>query len=574
MPTAVLPPMTTKQAKKLGKKSAGQFRYTASQMRRADRREELEERRRKDEEKERKKKSNKRKREEDAEIEREAKRRLLKEGKIALEETWAAVSASQPRLNDFFRKPTVSTRLRPRSTPIESSRQESTQSHKAKSQSHKSQDVVPVAGNVTGSVTASQPDPSIEDLSDSELLDLLPSQHSLHQNSHPTPPDSLEQEARSSTSLHKPDKPHSSQMKRASLHNKQSRPKKSTHKMPRRARNTSPEPHDPCVEDQAVEMDEYSEKIEVAEDETADADVSLLMAQQQNESFSSDRSVLSNMTIGQVNIRAADKPDTTSVSKDDIGLLTPSKQTVATSKSRGSPLRSEVPGSPDFSDAEDNDENWDKENTDPIQTPAKKLKMSDKPSSACGVPDKTPFKSSLQKAARGTPKPSSLQDIDDMLDIDFETGNDDEFSDDELDDQSFAAIAATQKPRSDKIIDPQGSPRKLTSSRDAMVQSAPLKFHPKTAMAPPPSKSVFARLKDQTMKQSTGINKSLSFSSVNDDDLLDFADQVEEELSQKSAKGKGKEFVPREQLPNTTVMPPMSTQAFMLQMVDEDEDEI
>ena len=559
----------------MGKKTAGQFRYTASQMRRADRREELEERRKKEQEKERKKRSNKRKREEDAETEREAKRRLLKDGKIALEETWAAVSASQPRLNDFFRQPSVSTRLRPRSAPIESSRQESPQSHKAESQSHKSKEVVPVAGNVTRNVTASQPDPLIEDLSDSELLDLLPSQHSLHQNSHPTPPDSLEQEHHLSTSLHKPDKPHLSQVKRASLHNKQSRPKKSTHKMPKRARNTSPEPHDPCVENQAVELDEYSEKIEVAEDETADADISLLMAQQQNESFSSDRAVLSNMTVGQVNTRAADKPDTTSVSKDDIGLLTPSKQTVATHKSRGSPLKSEVLGFPDFSDAEDNDENWDKENTDPIETPAKKVKVSEKPSLACGVPDKTPFKSSLQKAARGTPKPSSLEDLDDMMDMDFETGDDDNFSDDELDDQSFAAIAATQKPHSNNIVDLKGSPRKLTPSRDGVVKPLSLDFTPKTAMPSPPVKSALARVKGQTAKPSSlnGISKSLSFSSVNDDDLLDFADQVEEELSQRSVKGKEKEIASGKQSYAKTVVPPMSTQAFMMQMVDEDDDD-
>ena len=563
--------MTSKQAKKMGKKSAGQFRYTASQMRRADRREELEERRRKEEEKERKKRTNKRKREEKAETQHEAKRRLLKEGKIALEETWAAVSASQPRLNDFFSKPSVSTRLRPRSAPIESSRQESLQNHKYESQSHKRQDAVPAAGNVT----ASQPDPAIEDLSDSELLGLLHSRHSLHHHSHRTPPDSLDQKHQLSTSLHKPDKLCPSQVKQASFHNKQTNPSKSTPKMPKRTRNISPEPQDRCGENQAIEMDEYSEKIEVAEDETADADGSLLMAQQLNESFSSNRSVLSNMTLAHVNTRAADKPDTTSVSKDDTGLLTPSKQTAAMPRSRGSPLKLEVPDFPEFSDAEDNDEDWDKENSDPIETPAKKLKMSEKSSAASGVPEKTPFKSSLQKVARGTPKPSSLEDLDDMLDIDFETNNDDDFSDDELDDQSFAAIAATQKPRSNNIVDLKGSPRKLIPNWNVVAKAVPFNPTPNRAMPPPPAKSALARVMDQSTKPwSNDVSNSLSFSSVNDNDLLDFADQVEEELSQKSVKGKGEEdFSEQQNIPKMTV-PPMSTQACMLQMVNEEDDEI
>lgn len=120
---AALPPMTTRQAKRLGKKSTGQFRYSASQMRRADRREELEGRRQKEQEKERKKKENKRKREEQEEKERDAKRRLLREGKIHEEDTWGKVTASQPRLNNFFKAP--ATVKRPRSAPVQATHKES-----------------------------------------------------------------------------------------------------------------------------------------------------------------------------------------------------------------------------------------------------------------------------------------------------------------------------------------------------------------------------------------------------------------------------------------------------------------
>lgn len=73
-------------------------------MRRADRNEELEHRRQTLEDKERRRKDNKRKRDEQATKQREVQRKLLSDGKIALEDTWAKVTASQPRLNTFFTK--------------------------------------------------------------------------------------------------------------------------------------------------------------------------------------------------------------------------------------------------------------------------------------------------------------------------------------------------------------------------------------------------------------------------------------------------------------------------------------
>ena len=96
--------MTSRQAKRAGRKQTAQFQYSASQMRRADRNEELEQRRQTLEDKEYKRKQNKRKRDEQAAKEREVRRKLLNEGKITLEDTWAKVTASQPRLNNFFTK--------------------------------------------------------------------------------------------------------------------------------------------------------------------------------------------------------------------------------------------------------------------------------------------------------------------------------------------------------------------------------------------------------------------------------------------------------------------------------------
>ena len=105
MPAPPLPAMTTRQAKRAHKKNPIKFRFTASQLRRADRLDELEERRAKAEDKQQQKKANKRKRDEQDAKERDVQRKLLKDGKISIQDTWGKVSASQPRLNMFFVKP-------------------------------------------------------------------------------------------------------------------------------------------------------------------------------------------------------------------------------------------------------------------------------------------------------------------------------------------------------------------------------------------------------------------------------------------------------------------------------------
>lgn len=105
MPQPVKPPMTLKEAKRAHKKDGTGFRYTASQMARADRQDAQEEKRRKALEKERTKRENKRKREEKAERDRAVKQKMLDEGRIAIEDTWGKVAASQPRLNKFFAQP-------------------------------------------------------------------------------------------------------------------------------------------------------------------------------------------------------------------------------------------------------------------------------------------------------------------------------------------------------------------------------------------------------------------------------------------------------------------------------------
>lgn len=94
--------MTLKEAKRAHKKDGVAFRYTASQMARADRIDAQEAKRKKALEKEKQRVENKRKRDEKADKERVVRQKMLDEGRISVEDTWGKVTASQPRLNKFF----------------------------------------------------------------------------------------------------------------------------------------------------------------------------------------------------------------------------------------------------------------------------------------------------------------------------------------------------------------------------------------------------------------------------------------------------------------------------------------
>ncbi|KEF62324.1 uncharacterized protein A1O9_00296 [Exophiala aquamarina CBS 119918] len=105
MPWAPKPPMTLKEAKKAYKKDNTGFKFTPSQLARADRQDAQEDKRRKALEKQQTREINKRKREDKAERDRAVKRQMLEEGRITVEDTWGKVNASQPRLNKFFAQP-------------------------------------------------------------------------------------------------------------------------------------------------------------------------------------------------------------------------------------------------------------------------------------------------------------------------------------------------------------------------------------------------------------------------------------------------------------------------------------
>ena len=530
---AALPPMTTRQAKRLGKNTVGQFRYTASQMRRADRREELEDRRRKEEEKERKKRDNKRKRDEQEEKERSAKRRLLREGKIAEEDTWGKVTGSQPRLNTFFKTP--GTVKKPRKEDDD---------HGCDSQEDTLVDNAPMP----------QPElleTELECISDSDLLQLASSQ--IHSNP-PTPPQSFEDR----TSIPKMNPTNVSRDDSASTKMSKRRPSPSPHH--NNKRQTEDEFEDESFSDFDVVEDETAEKAS-----KRNSHINL-----NSPSASASRCALSEMSVANVNTRASDKPDTTSAPPDDCGLQSPPSRRGLIPDSTQNVLA--MMADEEFDD-DDHDSVWDKENTDPLDTPRK-----EKSKSATA----TPMKSSAKDRPESSKKPATpgfgkFEDCEDIFDFDFDTNDD--FPDDEVDDATLMTMAATQKPKSDVIISVQGSPRKLSPMRDSVLNPAPLEYTPRKTVAALPPTSMYTRLITPS-KQYQPSKLSASFSSVPDEELLLIADQVEEELSQKKL-GKQRESPAavkksaKRNLPwVVNSLPPLSTQDYLLEVAEEIEDEM
>lgn len=553
--------MTSRQAKRLGKKNVGQFQYTASQMRRADRREELEKRRQKDQEKERKKKENKRKREEQEEKQRASKRRLLREGKINEEDTWGRVTASQPRLNTFFKAP--ETVKRSMSAPEQAT-------HNGISDSCDSQEETLVDDTVLPRhEPLSDSEKDLEYISDRDLLQLASSQP---HPSNPTPPVSFEERDHQ-------------KVKTGSQTASRKRHSFTTNKMSKRARSLSPDEgaHD---RQQGEDLEESLADFDVAEDETAETDHAPVLHENNPlmphiSHNSTSRSALSEMSVANVNTRAQEKPDSTSAPGDECGLPSPPKP-AANLRSSAEDLLAMISPT-DFSD-DDDELTWDKENTDPLDTPSKD--KGKKPASS--NPETKHSPSSSKKPA--TPGFSKFVDCEDIFDFDFDTAsNDDEFDEGGVDDATLMAMAATQKPKPDLIVDAHGSPKKVSPFRNAIVKPAPLEYTPGRSMPAPPSTSALL-LRRPPPPRTTVSSKayqpsrlSESFSSVNDEDLLVLAEKVEEELSQKRVlqqkeirevdgglKKKTGRILPWVRNP----LPPLSTQDVLWELAEEVEAEM
>jgi hypothetical protein len=101
----VIPPQTSKKARRAYLKANKQFEFTSTQARASKRRLELDKRAKALQAKEQRKRDNKRKREEKEASEREARKKRIESGRAPIETFWGKVRASQPRLNTFFSKP-------------------------------------------------------------------------------------------------------------------------------------------------------------------------------------------------------------------------------------------------------------------------------------------------------------------------------------------------------------------------------------------------------------------------------------------------------------------------------------
>ncbi|RMZ81433.1 hypothetical protein DV738_g2311, partial [Chaetothyriales sp. CBS 135597] len=333
MSAAKAPAMTTRQAKRLNRKQTAQFEFTASQLRRADRQEEVEMREKKKQEKEQRRALNKRKREEQEEKQRAIKRRMLEEGKISIEDTWGRVTRKETKRINNVCIPT---------------------------HSHKDSETVNLRrsrGRIA-LTTAIQ------------RWIAIPRQSLRIQLIH----------TGCDTALSK--------------------------------RGTSPGFADAKEKEELLLlMDKFEDDIIVAEDATAEIIPSPPV--EDDLAAGSFRSVLSEMTVANVNTRAQEKPDTTSV-PEGSGLATPSK-----------------PRDP-FAD---NDQlAWDKENTDPLH---------------------------IYSSAKATPKAAAKLAI----------------TDGEKSEAGPSSCRKRLRPSTtDRIVDLNGSPRKLTASRDALVKPSPLTY--------------------------------------------------------------------------------------------------
>ena len=549
----------SKKAKRAYQKSGPRYTLSASQIRAADRREELANRAKQLAKKEEKKKESKRKREEKEEKEREAKRLQLQEGKLRPEDTWGKVTASQPRLHGFFRKPQVTRKLR----AVQESASEEQEEPDNKS---------PAICRVSQSNTSLS-----EDVSQEELERVFSSQAS--PSTQPTTPKHSPPHALvTSANISLKDSPHN---------------EADSHKM-----NFPSE----MVEAAQVEVNaqlsfELSQSVvdfDIAEDGTAEEEPqhspSSVSTQNRSPPLSllrvtniqltssptkrkaddeitfvspakSIRSALSEMSPAKVNIRAQEKPDMTSAPTLGAGLLSPEKQTTGSNQLAAETIA--MIGTQDLAEDVLSD---DKENADPrCEVRPNKDVASSKSLSTLKSPIKL---KSMPQSGFG-----SFDDCEDLFDFDFEDDYTDEFEDG-LDDETFLSIAATQKPKKDVLVDIRGSPKKLSPSR-TIEKPAPITFNA-MKMPPPPAKSKLATpnkkavgpLHGKPAREPVSKSNSFNFDGVDDDELTDFADQLEADLEQSlpAAGTKKKRRLPWVVNP----LPPPNTQDYLEAIADEE----
>ncbi|RMD39834.1 hypothetical protein DV735_g5297, partial [Chaetothyriales sp. CBS 134920] len=230
----------------------------------------------------------------------------------------------------------------------------------------------------------------------------------------------------------------------------------------------------------------FEDDIVVAEDATAEITLSQLA--EDDLAAGSFRSVLSEMSVANVNTRAQEKPDTTSV-PEGSGLATPSKPRDPFAEFNSGDFDQE--DDTDMDNKTNNPLAWDKENTDPlsIYSSAKatikakaKLAVADDYGETSEAGPSSCRKRLLASQLHPLSSPSKRRDgFEDIFDEDFDTGGenedeDDYFGDDGIDDATLMSLSTQRPSTTDRIVDLNGSPRKLTASRDALVKPSPLTY--------------------------------------------------------------------------------------------------
>ena len=525
MPRDNPPPLTSRQAKRRYQKRGKKFEFTPSQYRAAERRSELEERRKQTLAKEQRKKENKRKREGKEERERETKRQQLAEGRISIEDTWGKVGASQPRLIAFFKIPESPTVERPTNSPRSgSSNQDETES---------------VGEEFTGTVK----EPAFARSMDKKLMNaVLRLLHSFHGLSISN--DFCQQPAMQDITTEKRDPTRNTEplappgqiadpdqdLLDAQLSFSQSfwdfviaedetaGRQAENHAKAAQCASTSPTCLDERCKPLVCEPQEQEIKISPLKRKADDSHHSSFCSPSK-----SMRSVLSEMTRSHVNVRAQEKPDVTSTPKPGSALPSPRQE-------RKAETPADVLALISTQDLEDdlNAPLNDKENQDPW-LPA----SSDEKGTSSRDMKNIEAATRPQKQSKPSHPDdfSIVEDFVDLFDFEFETGAADEFDDDGIDDAALAGISTQIHAARNTLVNDRGSPKKAKATLNA--QSA----QPQTVSKPPmlpPTLPKQDRVQDQSKpitRSKSGLTKtnSYSFDCLEDEALVELADQIEAE---------------------------------------------
>lgn len=547
MPRPNPPPLTSKQAKRLHQQQGKKFTFAASQYRAAERREQLEERRKQAVAKEQKKKENKRKREEKQERDREKKRQQLAEGKISVEDTWGKVTASQPRLGGFFKKHITAPLLS--NTGGDSSTTENKEKYTCVDcLSGVMEPPNRVSAGIPVQMTSQIGELSISDISiqsDNASVEQVNSEITQFNPQNPAPAtqqcdpdqDLLDAQLSFTQSLWDFVIAEDETANTGTDADPYIRPPTPIHE------HSSAKSTERVITDTIVVMSPLKRKADDSH----------------HSSFCSPsksmRSALSEMSPSKVNIRAQEKPDTTSTPKPGSALPSPDKE-----KGRSAETPADVLALIGPQDLEDDLEDLmdDKENQDPWLS-----KTSIKSCDRTDTKDQPYSKSETSQRVKQPPPTGfgAFEDCEDRFDFDFEEMDD--FDDGGVED-SFLAAMSTQLP-GNTVVTVHGSSNKPKAVMAPPLTPVPSNFNDMSSLSlSVPCNSLQSlppvrQEQDKTGSQSAPTkpgrlslpltkSHSIGLDGIEDDDLTELAEKLEAETRSAAKPGPSRSN-PRRKIP-------------------------